>query len=318
MSEHHVILGGGGFIGRHVALRLVAAGKKVTLVVRHNGVVLLPQAIQDSCHVVTTELGAADWDELVATADVVHHYAWSSIPASANANPNGDLQANVCPTIDLLDALRRRGGGRVVFASSGGTVYGKVRELPVPEDHSLAPMSAYGTGKVTAEAFLGLYRSLYNVDCRIARIANAYGAGQDPRRGLGAVTTFLHNGLNKQPITIWGDGEIIRDYVHVSDISAFLVALAQAPREEAFIFNVGSGVGTSLNEIVSSIEQHLEYALVVQRTNHRNFDIPANILSIERAKQTLGWQPRLLFSDGLALTLADIREGKMTSTLLDV
>lgn len=318
MSEHHVILGGGGFIARHVALRLLAAGQKVTLVVRHNRIILLPQTVQQSCAIVTTPLGATEWDALVAKADVVHHYAWGSIPASANANPSADLQANVCPTIDLLDALRRRGGGRVIFTSSGGTVYGKVRDLPIPEDHSLAPMSAYGASKVAAEVFFCLYRSLYNIDCRIARIANAYGAGQDPQRGLGAVTTFLYKSLNKTPLTIWGDGEVVRDYVHVSDISAFLVLLAQAPFGEEFIFNVGNGVGTSLNEIIVGIERHLGYSLIVQRTDNRNFDIPVNILSIERAKRTFGWQPRLLFPDGLAMTLADIKEGKMNSTLLDV
>lgn len=318
MSKHHVILGGNGFIARHVALRLLHAGDSVTLVSRHTDESNLPQSLQKNCHFVATELGAADWDGLVARADIVHHYAWSSIPASANANPSGDLQANVYPTINLLDALRRRGGGRVIFTSSGGTVYGKVGQVPVPEEHSLAPISAYGAGKVTAEVFLGLYRSLYNIDCRIARIANAYGAGQNPQRGLGAVTTFLHNSLDHKPITIWGNGEIVRDYIHVSDISELLVLLANAQQGNEFIFNVGSGVGTSLNEIVLEIEKNLKQTLTVNRTSHRSFDIPVNILSIERAKQIFGWHPRLSFSQGLALTLSDIQEGKTCSTLLGV
>lgn len=316
MPERHVILGGRGFIARHVALRLLEAGQSVTIVARHNTVDLLPEQVRKLCPVIVAELGSADWDDLVADADVVHHYAWSSIPASANANPSGDLRANVDPTISLLDALRRRGGGRVVFSSSGGTVYGKVDRVPVPEEHPLAPINAYGAGKAAGEIFFGLYRSMYDVDCRIARIANAYGAGQDPKRGLGAVTTFLHQALNDQPITIWGGGDTIRDYIHVSDISEFLVSLSQAPRSDSFIFNVGSGFGTSLNDIVSEIERQLGRSPVVQRMEHRSFDVPVSVLSIEKAAAVLGWHPRLSFSQGFALTFADIREGKTCSTLI--
>lgn len=317
MPERHLILGGNGFIARHVALRLLEAGQAVTIVARHHSLEFPPARLRALCSVVVAELGSADWDSLVADADVVHHYAWSSVPASANANPGGDLRANVDPTISLLDALRRRGGGRVVFSSSGGTVYGKVNRVPVLEEHSLAPINAYGAGKATVEIFLGLYRSMYDVDCRIARIANAYGAGQDPRRGLGAVTTFLHQALNDQPITIWGTGDIVRDYVHISDISEFLVSLAKAPRDESFIFNVGSGFGTSLNDIVAEIERHLGRAPVVQRMKHRAFDVPFSVLSIEKAAEVLGWRPRLSFSEGFALTFADIREGKASSTLIN-
>ena len=138
----------------------------------------MPLEIQDLIAWQELELGSADWDRLVADADVVHHYAWSSIPASANGNPGGDLQINVGSTIDLLDALRRRGGGRVIFSSSGGTVYGKLNETPVREDHAVAPITAYGASKATAEIYLSLYRALHGLDCRIARVANPYGAGK--------------------------------------------------------------------------------------------------------------------------------------------
>ncbi|WP_284945419.1 NAD-dependent epimerase/dehydratase family protein [Acidisoma cladoniae] len=315
MSEHHLILGGGGFIGKHVALLLAQAGHQVTLAGRRPLVHAMPAALADRVTFRRLELGSADWDALVAKADVVHHYAWGSLPASANANPGGDLRTNVGLTIDMLDALHRRGAGRVVFSSSGGTVYGKLHAVPVSEDHPMAPITAYGAGKATAEVYLGLYRAMHGLDCRIARIANPYGAGQDLSRGLGAVTTFLHHALNGLPITIWGTGDVVRDYIHIADAAQALVALAAAPRHETFIFNVGSGVGISLNEIVAELETRLGRTLDVTRTATRAFDVPISLLSVARAKSVLGWAPALSFTDGMARTLDDLRRNLPFSTL---
>lgn len=309
MSEHHLVLGGCGFIGRHVTLLLAGAGHRVTLADR----LPLAFAFPETTGRVTwreLELGSADWDDLVADVDVVHHYAWGSIPASANANPAGDLAANVSTTLALLEALRRRGGGRVVFSSSGGTVYGRLHQIPVPETHPMAPITAYGAGKATAELYLSLYRDMHGMDCRIARIANPYGAGQDLARGLGAVTTFLHAALSHQPITIWGDGEVVRDYVHIADVARALVSMASVDRETTFVFNIGSGIGTSLNAIVAELELRLGRPLVVTRTCTRTFDVPVSILAVDRARDCLGWSPQLSFTEGVTRTLADLDAGK--------
>jgi UDP-glucose 4-epimerase len=306
VSEHHVILGGTGFIGRHVGVLLARAGHRVTIAARHRPFYEFPADVAERIVWTTLELGSADWDRVVETATVVHHYAWGSIPASANSNPGGDLISNVHSTISLLEALRRRGGGRVVFASSGGTVYGRVRETPVREDHAVAPITAYGAGKATAEVYLGLYRALFGVDCRVARISNPYGTGQDPANGLGAVTTFLHNALAEKPIEIWGTGEVVRDFIHIADVASCLVALAGASlSEEAFIFNVGSGQGVSLNGVVSALEAHLNKTLNVIRFKKRAFDIPINILAIDRARNVLGWVPRIKLSEGIARVIFD-------------
>lgn len=127
MSEHHLILGGGGFIGRHVALQLLRLGHRVTLAARKQPTFNFPEHLASQLRWETFNLVSADWDRLVEDVDTVHHYAWGSIPASANANPAGDLLGNVGTTIGLLDALKRRGNGKVVFSSSGGTVYGKLQ-----------------------------------------------------------------------------------------------------------------------------------------------------------------------------------------------
>lgn len=307
MSEHHVILGGSGFIGRHVGLLLARAGHRVTLVGRHQPRFSFPRDVMDRISWTIVEISSVDWDRLIADASVVHHYAWGSIPASANSNPGGDLISNVSSTIDLLEALRRRGGGRIVFSSSGGTVYGAIHETPVREEHPVAPITAYGASKATAEIYLGLYRAMHGLDCRIARIANPYGAGQDLRRGLGAVTTFLHKALSGEPIQIWGTGEVVRDFIHIADVSAGLVALAHGELPaDVFIFNIGSGTGASLNDILASLEAQLHRKLTVTHTERRTFDVPVNVLAIDRAKRVLGWQPTISLKEGIARTIADL------------
>jgi UDP-glucose 4-epimerase len=314
--QHHLILGGSSFIGRHVALLLARAGHRVTIATRARPAFGFPAEAAGRIQRKELELASADWDGLVAGVDVVHHYAWSSIPSSANANPAGDLLINVSATLGLLDALKRRGEGRVVFASSGGTVYGKLQSVPVSEDAPLAPITAYGAGKATAEIYLKLYREMHGLDCRIARISNPYGAGQDPSRGLGAVTTFLHHALTGEKIVIWGDGETIRDYVHISDVASCLLTLACGPQSDTdFIFNIGSGVGTSLNEIVTNLEMHLGRRLQINRTGRRAFDVPVSVLAIERARRVLGWSPRVSFFEGIARTLADLKADRPFATL---
>jgi UDP-glucose 4-epimerase len=315
-AGRHLILGGRGFIGRHVAIVLARAGHEVVLADRTPPDWAVPPGLAGRVTWQSFDLGTADWDALLADAAVVHHYAWSSLPASANANPGGDLTTNVTATLAMLDALRRRGGGRVVFASSGGTVYGRLQRVPVPEDHPLAPITAYGAGKATTEIYLGLFRALHGLDCRVARIANPYGAGQDLARRQGAVTTFLHHALTGEPIVIWGDGEVVRDYLHISDVAAALVALALAPATgESATFNIGSGSGMSLNGIIAEIERALGRRLAVRREPARPFDVPVSVLDIARARAVLGWAPRLGFREGMARTLADLAGGAAISTL---
>jgi UDP-glucose 4-epimerase len=313
--EKHVITGGSGFIGRHVAWLLASQHKTVTIASRTPLNFEFPPDISKYISWVQLDTANANWDKLLEEADVVHHYAWTSLPASANSDPPADLAVNVTATLRLLDAARRR-GCRVVFASSGGTVYGVTLKVPVPEEHPLAPITAYGAGKAAAEIYLNLYRSLHRVDCRIARLANPYGAGQNTERGQGAVSVFLGKALRNEPIVIWGDGAIVRDYIHICDAAASLVKLAQArDLGDHCVFNIGSGVGYSLNDVIIEIERLLDRRLNVEYAFARSFDVPVNILSIKRAQQILGWEPLLSFPAGLSRMLADMRADRRLSTI---
>jgi UDP-glucose 4-epimerase len=316
-SPHHLILGGTGFIGRHVALLLARAGYPVTITGRTPPGFAFPGDCASRIGFRALDIAAPGWDDLVGAADVVHHYLWTGVPGREAANPADGLQANVGATIGLLEALRRRGSGlrgtgRLVFLSSGGTIYGRLHRIPADEDHPIAPITAYGAEKAAAELYLRLYQSLCDLDVRIARVANVYGAGQDPGRGLGAVTTFIGDALAGRKISIYGDGSVIRDYIHISDVASVLATLP-APKDQAF--NIGNGAGASLNDIVTILEAHLGRKLEIKRTQARPFDVPVSVLAIGRAQTQLDWSPRLSVRAGAARTIEDVSAGRAFSTL---
>tara|TARA_E500000305_G_scaffold66500_1_gene52908 strand:- start:4556 stop:5515 length:960 start_codon:yes stop_codon:yes gene_type:complete len=316
MSKH-LILGGSGFIGRHVALGLAQRGETVTIA----DIAPPPAELAElSVAYIPVEPGRVDWDALIGDHPVIHHYAWSTIPQTANDNPLADLDGNLRTTVELLEALRRRGGGQVVFSSSGGTVYGRLKQVPAEESSPLAPITAYGVSKASVEMYLGFYRDNHGLDCRVARISNPFGAGQDARRKQqGAASTFLFKALDREEITIWGDGSVIRDYIHVADLTEGLISLTKAPlatAKELPILNLGSGSGVSLNKIIETLRAPLGLEPQVRYLPGRLFDVPASVLDISRAQTLLGWSPRLSFAEGCARMLDDLRANRSVFSTL--
>ena len=308
MNNHHLVLGGTGFVGRHVALSLARAGCDVTIASRNAPEFQFPQDVAGRINWRRYDRSTADWNALVAESSVVHDYAWSSVPASANADPEKDLSENLGPMFKLLDALHRKGKMRLIFASSGGTVYGRVTKSPVHEGHFLAPVTAYGASKATTEIYMGLYRAMHGLDVRIARISNVYGAGQNLASGVGAISIFLQKALKNQQIVIWGNGETIRDYVHIDDVAACLTLIALADEmPSAFTFNVGSGIGTSLNQIVAAIECALDHSLDIRYETARNFDVPVSVLDTSLARACFGWTAKVSVDTGILQTLIALR-----------
>jgi UDP-glucose 4-epimerase len=303
----HVVIGGCGFLGRHVVRALAERGDEVSVV---DSVSLPESSLATKTTILdVSRASAREFDMLIGTAEVIHHYAWTTIPASANADPLADLQANLAMTIGLLDAMKRRGGGRIVFASSGGTVYGRLRTIPIPESHPLEPIVAYGVSKVAAEKYLQLYHYLYGIDARVARISNPYGAGQNPAQRQGVVTTFVHHALAGKVIEIWGNGEVVRDFIYIADVVSGLLALADATDladGNPPVFNIGSGHGASLIEIVNVIERELGGPLRVEHKPARAFDVPVNVLDIGKAHHEFDWVPRVSIQLGIAQMIADL------------
>jgi UDP-glucose 4-epimerase len=296
MNDTVVLLGGAGFIGRHLARRLTAEGVSAVILDRQR-----PAALPD----VEIELGDfADptaLERVLRPGRVVVHLAWSTLPATSNEDPAADLRENVSGSLTLLDACCRAGVGRLLFFSSGGTVYGNARRVPLQEDDPTDPICAYGVSKLMVEKYLALFRRLSGLDFIILRPSTAYGPDQDYRRGQGAVTAFADLAARGEPIPIWGDGNVVRDFLHVGDLVDATVRLIgydpgpAGPR----VFNVGTGQATSLRELVTIIGRALGRQPVVQYAPPRGLDVAANVLDSTRLREATGWRPSVTLPEGI-------------------
>lgn len=293
-----LVLGGEGFIGSHLVEGLVAAGHRVSLFDRDRGP-LLPESVRNSIH---AEYGDfCDTEKLAPvlhSVDVVYHLISTTLPKSSNDSPLFDVTSNVCGTLNMLEKARAAGVRKVVFVSSGGTVYGVPQSLPISEAHPTEPICSYGITKLAVEKYLHLFYTLYGLDYAVLRVSNPYGDRQQAGRGQGVIGTFVNRIVNDAPIEIWGDGEVIRDYIHVSDVITALLRSADDTGAEK-IFNIGSGVGHSLKQILSCLHEITGVMPNVRWSEQRSFDVPRNVLDIARATRSLGWSPRMDLIDGI-------------------
>ena len=305
-----LVLGGAGFVGSHLVKALAERGRQVVSVDRRAAEPVVASQVTN----LTLELFTCPDDELtelLAGAEVVHHLVWSNLPGTAEADPGRDLQDNVGFTIRLLRAACRA-GTRVVFFSSGGTVYGESSAALIDEEHPRRPVSAYGAAKYSAEIYSELFARREGLDVRIARLSNPYGASQQRGRLQGAVARFARQALEGERIEIWGDGTLVRDYLHVADAAECLVRLSLAPRDQLeghLAFNIGSGRGASLREVLALVERAAGHRLDVSYTAGRALDVSRNVLDIRRARQLLGWTPSWPLAEGLERVFDELRRG---------
>ena len=304
MMSTVLVTGGNGFIGSHVVDQLAARGQDVI------SFDLFPrqyEAAPDGASFIQGNLGDEGLIRRILVdsgVDVVVHAAWTSIHETSLKDPAADLDANLVPMIRLLEACRDAGVRRVVFLSSGGQVYGIPGETPVKESHPTHPISAYGVAKLAAEKYLGMYTHLYGLESVILRPSVPYGPRQNPRRRQGAVAVFLHRALHGEPIEIWGDGEVLRDYFYVDDLSRAVCAAVL--REEAVgeTLNLGGESVYSLNDVLAVIRDRLGLRPQVVHKDARAFDVPRLHLDSSRAESVLGWQPEVDLGDGIKRTAA--------------
>jgi len=190
---------------------------------------------------------------------------------------------------------------KLVFISSGGTVYGVPKYLPVDEMHPTDPIVSYGVIKLAIEKYLHIFEQMHGIKSITLRVANPYGERQRIETAQGAVGVFLHNAMNSLPIDIWGDGNVIRDYIHVSDVAAAFVKALEYDGSQK-VFNISSGVGISLNQLIDTLEKSLGKPIARRYLPSRPFDIPVSILSNELAQKELKWMPLISMQDGITRT----------------
>ncbi len=297
-----LVIGGNGFIGTNLVDALLNKGHAVKVFDRYPSRFREPNP---TVEYVVGDLGNhGEVAEVVQGVDFVFHLAYTSLPHTSNEDPVYDIRSNVVDTVQMLQQCSTAAVRKVIFVSSGGTVYGIPQNTPIREDDATDPICSYGITKLAIEKYLHLFHRLHKLDYVVARISNPYGEQQNPDAKQGAVTVFLGNAKRGNPITIWGDGEVVRDYIYIGDAVQALVKSAeyQPSASQHRVFNIGAGRGYSLNQLIEAMRDVLEKEIDVRYTPGRVEDVPSNVLDITRATNELGWKPEIGLEEGLART----------------
>ncbi|HJQ74847.1 MAG TPA: NAD-dependent epimerase/dehydratase family protein [Gaiellaceae bacterium] len=290
-----IVTGGAGFIGSHVVDALLARGDEVLVLDdlsngrREN----VPEAARLE---VVDILEPIDFDG----AEVCFHLGAQVDVRVAVDRPTHDAQVNVLGTVNVLEAARAH-GTQVVFASTGGAIYGEC-DGPVAEDAARRPISPYGVSKLAAEEYLAAYNRLYGASHASLRYANVYGPRQDPRGEAGVVSIFFGRLAAGEPPRIFGDGSQTRDYVFVGDVARATLAAAGRPG----VFNIGTGIETSVLELYELCRRVAGSELDPQHVDERLGEVQRSVLDAAHAQRELGWRPEVELEEGLRQTWRSI------------
>ena len=249
-----LIIGGTGFIGGAFVERALADGHTIRVLSRRTPQARSGAPLNPAVEYVVGDIAdRAMLDRITAKVDICLHAASTTVPSSSNSDMERDVTENLIGAIGILQSCVRAGVKRVILVSSGGTVYGRPIELPIVESAPTEPIGAYGIVKLATEKYFALFGELHGLDHRIARLSNPYGPKQRATSGQGVVASFIERTLMGQPLVVMGNGKVVRDFVYIDDAVEALYRLCSYAGAYR-IFNIGSSVGTSINEIVALIK----------------------------------------------------------------
>lgn len=311
-----IILGAAGFIGTNITIALAKEKDKFNKCI--NYITLFDRQDADFSHI--TKFGflnisimtgnfnmESDFEVITKNQDIVYHLISTTVPATSNNQIAQELMENVVVTAKLLKACVKNEIKKVVFLSSGGTIYGNEKEMKLKEDAPTNPISSYGIQKLMIEKLLYLYRYIYRLDYCVIRLSNPYGPYQKPNGILGAISTFTYKALRGETIIVYGDGSIVRDFIYIDDAVKGILNIVNGENREK-IFNLGYGQGTSIKEVIKIIKQALSIEINVQYVSGRKVDVPINILDISLYEETYGKLKPISLSEGISKTAAFMRQ----------
>jgi UDP-glucose 4-epimerase len=302
LKNNCIIYGGAGFIGSHIADDLLEKGFEVTIFDKLNASKKNIQHITEKIRFIEGDFNnEVDISKSLRNADYAVHLVSSTLPASSNLNPVYDAETNLVSSLKLFEECVKNGIKKIIFISSGGTVYGNPVKLPIKETHPTNPISSYGIIKLTIEKYLNLYKNLKGLDYKILRFSNPFGERQNPLLSQGLIAHLLYKIKNDEPIEIWGNGRIIRDYFYIKD-GAKAVFKAIKDRSNNTVYNISSGKGLSVNQILEKFRRVLKLDFETNYTATRKFDVKSNILDNSLARKVLKWAPEYDFNDALKNT----------------
>lgn len=300
-GSRHVIVGAGGFLGANISTRIAKYDLELLCV----DACCKPKFLNHPGEKAWLTGMLSDKDFFVKHLrpnDIVYHLVSTTNPSNSDLAPEKDVEENLIGSLRLFQACCEKRIKKLVFISSGGTIYGPDAPVPTPESAGTSPICSYGATKLAIEKYLEIFRKQHKLDYIIFRVANVYGPFQ-VARGQGIIAMALHKFFHDEPLEIWGDGSAVRDYIFVDDVvSAVLMGTAMST-DSPRIFNLGSGVGYSVNEVVDVISFALGGKLKTLRRECRPVDVPRSILDIELIKSHLNWRPTVDLKSGIIATV---------------
>jgi UDP-glucose 4-epimerase len=294
-NRRYLLLGGNGFVGSHISDMLLRQGAEVRILDRY------PEQFRSANPSISYFIGDFSDPELLKSAihgiDTVIHLQSSTVPSTSEHGSLFDIETNLIPTVRLLETMVENKCNTIVYFSSGGAVYGNPSIIPTPEDSPLCPISSYGVVKTVIESYIQ-YFERHGVRSLIIRPSNLYGIRQSKTGVLGLINTLLENALHDEETNIFGDGSVIKDYVYINDLIDFLEVALKL--DTYGVFNIGSGQGVSVNEVIALVENAINKTLRLRHENARTFDVSKVILDISKAKSKIGWEPHTPLSTGIS------------------
>ncbi len=308
MTKRALVSGGAGFIGSHVADRLLEAGYQVEIL--DNLSSGRRENLPAGAVLHHMDIGSEDAARVVREGrfDILCHLAAQIDVRKSVTDPVMDAGINVLGSLNLLEAVRAGGHlTRVVFSSTGGAIYGDFVPIPSVEDMPKDPESPYGIAKFSVELYLAYYARVHKVDTVALRYSNVYGPRQDPHGEAGVVAIFCNRVLKGEPLTVFGDGLQTRDYVYAGDVARANLAAATVPlppqrQVDVRAFNIGTGRETSVLDLAATLQRAAATSVPVHHTPARAGELPRSAVSIEKAMKSLGWRPEVNLDDGLRMT----------------
>ena len=297
--QRKLILGATGFIGGNLVRTLVARGEYPRILVRSSSSLSFLEDILDRIEIVYGDFQDPEsLQDVTKDIDVIFHLISTTSPSSPMGSSLDDAASNLVPTIRLVEQAIANGVKKIVYTSSGGTVYGEPQIIPIPEEHPLLPKSVYGQSKLTLENFLNFYARSTTLDVNILRISNPFGAGQNPLKAQGIIAVAMNCAYSNQVLKLYGNGEAVRDYLYIDDVTEALILAAQKPGSS--IVNISSGIGYSVRDIVQAVEEVSGRIIKKEFIPARYSDVSVSILSNRRALEIYGWSPKIGLYEGLA------------------
>jgi UDP-glucose 4-epimerase len=297
-----VIFGGNGFIGSHLAEGLLHQGNDVVIFDHFKRGISNIEKIIDNVTLIKGDFtNETEINQALKDVDFIFHFISTTTPPTAISNPLYDVETNVIGSIRLFQAAVKNDVKKIIFPSSGGTIYGEPKKIPIRETAPLNPMNPYAISKMAIEQYLHYFHEHYDLDYLIVRYSNPYGKRQNPNGNQGVIPIFLKKIKDDDIPTIYGDGNSLRDYIYVKDAIDATLQLMDV-KDTNNIFHIGSGRGTSLNELISIMSEVTGKAISPKYIDNTGFYLSKIILDISKVKRATGWNPKVSLHEGIERT----------------